>query len=77
MARSQEAQTEQNGSGGLLGKIKKTLRRGLESLQYVKKLLKGFGSLWLFNTHFKTLPKTPLELAQMNYILELYFIIYL
>jgi hypothetical protein len=38
MAGSQEAQAEQNNSGGLLGKIKKTLLRGLESLQYVKKI---------------------------------------
>jgi hypothetical protein len=35
MAGSQEAQMEQNDSGGLLGKIKKTLLKGLESLQYV------------------------------------------
>jgi hypothetical protein len=38
MAGSQEAQAEQNDSGGLLGKIKKTLLRGLESLQYVHKI---------------------------------------
>jgi hypothetical protein len=32
MAGSQEAQAEQNSNGGFLGKIKKALFRGLESL---------------------------------------------
>jgi hypothetical protein len=54
MAGSQEAQAEQNNSGGLLGRIKKTLLRGLESLQYVNKLTKGCFYLWLNNIHLKT-----------------------
>jgi hypothetical protein len=41
MAGSREAQAEQNNNGGLLGKIKKALFRGLESLQYeLKNVLK-------------------------------------
>jgi hypothetical protein len=74
MAGSQEAQAEQNNSGGLLGKIKKTLLRGLESLQYVNKLAKGCSSLWLSNIHFKTQLKNTFGIdTDMNYKLELDF----